>query len=129
MSNCNFLWTDLVVKKIEGAVSKQQVHAILNPVLQEIKDFYRQISRNVMGSPNNAVIAMAILRWTLCSLRPLSIEELKEAVRWDIGEDPNQLEKTAGSTCGNLIYIDAEFRDQAAHQTVRGGFFSSTPGI
>jgi hypothetical protein len=130
MSNGNFLWTNLVVKKIEDAVSKEQVHTILNSVPKEMEDLYRQISRNVMTeSPSNAIIARAILRWTLCSLRPLFVEELKEALRLDIGESLSQLEKTAGPICGNLIYVDAESRVQAAHQTARDFFFRQHDGF
>lgn len=41
MSNGNFLWTDLVVKRIENAVSKEKVHAILNLVPKEMDHLYR----------------------------------------------------------------------------------------
>lgn len=75
-----------------------------------------------MASPETASTAKAILRWTLCSLRPLSVDELREALRLDIGESLNQLDKTAGEICGNLC-VDSDLRVQATHQTVRDFFF------
>ncbi|PGH17277.1 hypothetical protein AJ79_01160 [Helicocarpus griseus UAMH5409] len=122
-SNGNFLWTNLVVKKIEDAVSKEQVRVILDSVPEEIDDLYRQISTSVMATSQNSRIAKAMLRWTLCSLRPLLVEELKDILKLDTGETLHELEKTAGSICGNLIYVDSESRIQAAHQTVREFFF------
>lgn len=122
MSNANFLWTDLVVKKIEDAVSKEQVHNILNSVPKEMDQLYREITSSVMASSDNASIAKAILKWTLCSLRPLSVDELREALKLDIGVSLNQLDKTAGSICGNLVYVDSDSRVQATHQTVREFF-------
>ncbi|KAK3939301.1 NACHT and WD domain protein [Diplogelasinospora grovesii] len=123
MSNGNFLWTALMVKKIENAVSKEQVHAILNSVPREIGGLYTDIFRNVIAAQDNIDIARAILRWTLCTLRPLSVDELKEALRLDIGMSPYQLEMTAGPICGHLVRVDADFRVRAAHQTVREFLF------
>ncbi|KAK4222958.1 hypothetical protein QBC38DRAFT_488688 [Podospora fimiseda] len=123
LSNGNFLWTSLVVKKIEDAVSKEQVQSILISVPSEIDDLYTHIFKHVMAVPENFKIAQAILRWTLCALRPLSVEELKEALRFDIGESLHQLEKTVGSICGHLVRVDPESRIRAAHQTVREFLF------
>lgn len=128
MSNGNFLWTDLVVKRIENAVSQEQVNNILNSVPKEMDELYREITTSIMASPETGFIAKAILRWTLCPLRPLFVDELREALRLDIGENLNQLDKTAGAICGNLIYVDGDSRVQATHQTVRDFFFNHTKG-
>ncbi|KAL2280910.1 hypothetical protein FJTKL_12218 [Diaporthe vaccinii] len=128
MSNGNFLWTDLVVKRIENAVSQEQVHNILNSVPKEMDELYREISTSIMASPDTGFIAKAILRWALCSLRPLFINELREALRLDIVENLNQLDKTAGTICGNLVYVDGDSRVQATHQTVRDFFFGRSKG-
>ena len=122
-SNGNFLWTALVVKELEDALSQEQVREILNSVPKEIGNLYSQILRNVMATPRNGTIAKAILRWTLCASRPLLVEELKEALKLDIGETLSQLDKTIGSICGNLVSVDTESRVKIAHQTVREFFF------
>lgn len=122
-SNGNFLWTALVIKELEEAVSKEQVRDILASVPKEIGNLYSQILRNVMATSRNGDIAKAILRWTLCASRPLLVEELKEALRLDIGETLIQLDKTIGSICGNLVTVDTESRVKIAHQTVREFLF------
>lgn len=122
-SNGNFLWTALVVKELEDAVSKEQVRDILTSVPKEIGNLYSQILRNVMATSRNSTIAKAILRWTLCASRPLLVEELKEALKLDIGETLSQFDKTIGSICGNLVSVDTESRVKIAHHTVREFFF------
>ena len=124
-SNGNFLWTSLVVKELEEAVSKEQVQNILTSVPKEIGELYRQILHNVMASSRNGIIAKAILRWTLCASRPLLVEELREALRLDVGETLSVLKKTASSICGNLVSIDTESRVKIAHQTVREFLFQT----
>jgi hypothetical protein len=122
-SNGNFLWTSLVVKGLEDAVSREEVNDIQISIPQKISDSYAQIVSNIMAEPRNRLLAKAILRWTLCASRPLLVEELKEALRLDIGETLIQLEKSIYFICGNLVFIDTESRVQIAHQTVREFFF------
>lgn len=124
MSNGNFLWTSLVMKKLEEAVSKEEVQRILNSVPTEIGDLYRHIMIKIMAAPTKN-IARAIIRWTLCSFRPLSVDELKGALKFDVDETLSQLEKTAGSICGHLVSIDTESKVKIAHQTVREFLFEN----
>jgi hypothetical protein len=84
----------------------------------EMDDLYARILDRLMVTPRNVHLAKAILRWTVCAARPLLVEELKEAIKLDIHEVPYSLEKTAGSICGNLVYVDKQQRVQIAHQTV-----------
>ncbi|RAL05419.1 uncharacterized protein BO80DRAFT_499067 [Aspergillus ibericus CBS 121593] len=118
-SNGNFLWTQLVVNKILDAVTAEQVSDILVSSPDEINELYASILRKVMSTPETGEIARGILRWTLCAFRPLHVDELQEALKLDIGKTLNQLGKTIGSICGNLITVDAKSRVMVAHQTVR----------
>lgn len=122
-SDGNFLWTALVVKELEEAVSEEQVREILTSVPKEVGNLYSQILRNVMATSRSGGIAKAILRWTLCASRPLLVEELKEALKLDIGETLSQLDKTISSICGNLVTVDTESKVKIAHQTVREFLF------
>ncbi len=118
-SNGNFLWTRLVVKELEEAMSEQRVHEILQSVPKEMDELYTRILRNLISTPRNTKLVTAILRWVICASRPLTVEELKEALKLDIGETLPQLEKTTSSICGNLVYVDSQLRVRPAHQTVR----------
>jgi len=118
-SNGNFLWTCLVVKELEEAVSEHQVHEILQSVPKEMDELYTRILKNLMSTPRNTKLLTAILRWVICASRPLTVEELKEALKLDIGESLPQFEKTVSLICGNLVYVDSQLRVRPAHQTVR----------
>ena len=118
-SNGNFLWTRLVVNELEEAMSEQRVLEILQSVPKEMDELYTRILRNLTSTPQNTRLVTAILRWIICASRPLTVEELKEALRLDIGEVLPQLQKTASSICGNLVVVDSQLKVRPAHQTVR----------
>ena len=117
-SNGNFLWTTLVVRELEEAISEQRVQDILESVPEEINELYARIFKQLMVSPREAKVVATILRWIVCASRPLTVEELKEALRLEIQEVFPQLEKTVSAICGNLVYIDRQMQVCLAHQTV-----------
>ena len=118
-SNGNFLWTYLVLQELADTLSVQQAYEVLDSVPNGMYGLYSRILEALMNNPRNRDIAKAILRWTVCSSRPLTIDELKEALRLDINVTLPRLELTLGSTTGNLVYVDGDNKAQLAHQTVR----------
>ncbi|KAL9133197.1 MAG: hypothetical protein Q9175_005628 [Cornicularia normoerica] len=122
-SNGNFLWTRLVVKELEEAYSEQRVREVLQSVPKGMDELYSRILANLLATPRNTELVMAILRWCVCAARPLSVDELREALRLDIGEVLPQLEKSAGSICGYLVYVDQQSKVRIAHQTVKEYLF------
>lgn len=122
-SNGNFLWTKLVVKELEEAHSQQRVDEILESVPRGIDQLYSRILTNLIVSRDNSELVMTLLRWVICAARPLTVEELREALRLDIGEVLPQLDRTAGSICGNLIYVDSQSKVRATHHTVQEYLF------
>ena len=118
-SNGNFLWTYLVLQELADTLSVQQAYDVLDSVPNGMDGLYLRILEALMNNTRNRDIAKAILKWTVCSSRPLKIEELKEALRLDIGVTLPRLETTLGTITGNLVYVDGDSRAQLAHQTVR----------
>lgn len=84
-----------------NAVSVEQVHDILVSIPDEIGYLYSHILKKVMSALETKVIAHGILRWSLCVLRPLHVDELQEALKLDIGKTLYQPEKTIGEICEN----------------------------
>jgi len=107
-------------------MSEQRIHEILQSVPREMDELYTRILRNLMSTPSNTEIVTTILRWVICASRPLTVKELKEALRLDIGEVLPLLEKTASSICGNLVYVDSQRKVRPAHQTVREYLYRET---
>ncbi len=118
-SNGNFLWTYLVLQELADTLSVQQAYEVLDSVPNGMDGLYSRILEALMSNPRNRDIAMAILKWTVCSSRPLTIDELREALRLDINVTLPRLELTLGSITGNLVYVDGDNKAQLAHQTVR----------
>jgi WD40 repeat protein len=117
-SNGCFLWAALVLKELETAHSDEQIREILKDVPTEMDELYDHILDGMAEVPRNKRLTKAILRWTVCAARPLTTEELKEALRLDIGETLPRLDKTVGSVCGNLVHVDSQSRVQVIHLTV-----------
>ncbi|KAL8895645.1 MAG: hypothetical protein Q9192_003517 [Flavoplaca navasiana] len=118
-SNGCFLWVVLVLKELETTHSEQQIQEVLDGVPSEMDSLYTRILETMAMMPRNRKLAQAILRWTICAVRPLTVDELKEAIRLDLGEVVPRLERTVESVCGHLVYIDRNSRVQIIHQTVR----------
>lgn len=117
-SNGSFLWVALVLKELDTH-REQQIRDVLMHVPSEMDDRYSRILKSLEAVPKHQELAKANLRWTVCAARPLTLEELKEALRLDIGHDVHGLESVISSICGNLVYVNKEMRVQVVRQTVR----------
>lgn len=118
-SNGCFLWVALVLKELETTHSEQQIQEVLDSVPSEMDNLYTRILETMAMIPRNKKLAQTILRWTVCAVRPLTVEELKETIRLDLGEVVPRLERTVESVCGHLVHVDRNSRVQIIHQTVR----------
>ena len=118
-SNGCILWIALVLKELESTHSEQQIQEVLDSVPSEMDSLYTRILDTMAMIPRNRKLAQAILRWTVCAVRPLRVEELKEAIRLDLDEVVPRLERTVETVCGHLVHIDRNSRVQIIHQTVR----------
>jgi WD40 repeat protein len=118
-SNGSFLWVALVLKELETTHGENQIQDLINGVPNGMDDLYKKILNKIASDRKNKNIAKAILRWVVCAIRPLTTDELTEALRLDIQETFRTFEKIVGSLCGHLVYVDAKKRVQVIHQTVR----------
>ncbi|KAL8787816.1 MAG: hypothetical protein Q9213_002003 [Squamulea squamosa] len=118
-SNGCFLWVALVLKELETTHSEQQIQEVLDSVPSEMDSLYTRILDTMALIPRNRKLAQAILRWTVCAVRPLTVQELKEAIRFDLEEVVPRLERTVESVCGNLVHVGRNSRVHIVHQTVR----------
>ncbi|KAI4105006.1 MAG: hypothetical protein LQ339_003623 [Xanthoria mediterranea] len=114
-----FLWVALVLKELETTHSEQQIQEVLDSVPSEMDNLYMRILDTMAIVPRNRKLAQAILRWTVCAMRQLTVEELKETIRLDVGEVVPRLERAVESICGHLVHVDRNSRVQIIHQTVR----------
>ena len=122
-SNGNFLWSSLLVKELEDSFSQERIVKILRSVPKAIDDLYSRIVRTITAGNSSAEVAKSIIKvGCLCS-RPLTVDELREALALDIKQTVTQLRKTAGAICGHLVYIDSRDRLHLKQQTVKDCLF------
>jgi hypothetical protein len=118
-SGC-FLWVKLVLVELEGAWGQHQIEMVLEEVPVDMDPLYtRALSNMARKPPRTKVLAKAILTWTMCATRPLTVFELQSALKFDIGDTIEALQKAVGSLCGQLVYVDKHSRIQMVHQTAR----------
>lgn len=113
-SNGIFLWVSLMVERLEDIYSVEDVREVLREVPSEMDELYSRITESILASPDRD-LARCLLKWVVCSPRPLAIGELTEAVKLEtsvtLAASPGQLE----ATTGHLVFVESESRVYIAH--------------
>ncbi|KAK4197921.1 hypothetical protein QBC40DRAFT_99201 [Triangularia verruculosa] len=115
-SNGIFLWASLIMTRLDDAHSIEAMRNTLMQVPKEMSGMYNGILKNIVESPN-AELAQCILTWVVCARKPLTTDELREAVRLDINQTLRTSDRFA-QICGNMITVDNNYV-QVMHQTVK----------
>ena len=109
-SGC-FLWVKLVLKELEGAWGQHQIETVLEEVPVDMDPLYTRSLALMASKPvRTKELAKAILTWTMCATRPLSLMELQYALKLDIGDNIEELAKAVASLCCQLVYVDKHFK-------------------
>jgi WD40 repeat protein len=122
-----FLWVRLVIAKLEDCYFSEEIEAALENVPNELDEIYSQnleaMSSDLQSGkpiPPKSRLAKTILTWTICATRPLSVEELRSAIKIELESDViRDLGASIASLCGNLVYVDKQGLVQIVHQTAR----------
>lgn len=118
-SDGSFLWARLVVQELEHTWSEEAIEDVLHEVPADMNLLYMRALENMSRMSRATKLAKAILKWTVCALRPLTISEMQSALKLDIGETVCNLNRSISSICGQLVFVDQRSRIQLVHQTVR----------
>lgn len=114
-----FLWAQLVVKELLQVQTIAQAERVLQTNPSDMDDLYIRIVRDISQAKFNHELVKFILTAATCSGRPLSMDELREAIAIDINDTVGDIERSIGDFCGNLVYVDTMKRLQLVHVTVR----------
>lgn len=119
-SNGCFLWTVLVMQQLQDVYSSEETEKVLEEIPQEMEPLYHRNLQIMSNNHRTKRLAMTILRWTVCAIRPLTVDELKDAIKLDISDTVTRdLERSISSLCGQLVYVDRYSRVQIVHQTAK----------
>jgi WD40 repeat protein len=115
-----FLWTSLVMYQLQDVYSLEETQSVLEEVPQEMEPLYthnlEMMSKNVRAKR----LAKSVLTWTVCATRALTLDELKEAIKFDINDIMSRdLERSIPSLCGQFVYVNKHHQVQIVHDTAR----------
>jgi hypothetical protein len=122
-SNGSFLWTNLMLKELADQWTGDDVDSVITNVPDGMQHLYARILRKIASS-QHADLAKAILRWTICSTRPLSVGELRIAVRLDVDRTLKRTAQAIESICQPLVRITKNNTIEVVHDTVRDYLFN-----
>ena len=114
-----FLWVTLVLQELGQVHMLSEVRDILDSVPSNMNGLYQRILNSMSEAPYGKALTKAILVWTVCAARPLKTVELRDALKLDLKQGIDSLERSIISSCGQLVYVDAQLRVQMVHQTAR----------
>ena len=118
-SGGSFLWVGLVVHELEQTWSEEAIEEVLTEIPADMNLWYTRTLEKISKVGRTMKLARAILKWTLCASRPLTLSEMQCALKLDIGEMIHSLDRSISSVCGQLVFVDQQSRVQIIHQTAR----------
>ncbi|KAL9136204.1 MAG: hypothetical protein Q9175_002593 [Cornicularia normoerica] len=115
-----FLWVSLILQELRRAHTSSEIRQVLEEVPSDMNSLYSRILDSMSKAPPyGKVLARAILTWAVCSSRPLTTDELYQALQIDIKDRIDNIKASIESRCGQFVYVDAQSRVQMVHQTAR----------
>lgn len=122
-----FLWVSLILQELRQAHTSTEIRQVLEDVPSDMNELYSRILDSMSRAPYyGRALAKAILAWVVCSSRPLTTDELYEAIQIDMRDKLDDITLSIRSRCGQFVYIDAQSRVQMIHQTARDFLLSSS---
>ncbi|KAL2264512.1 hypothetical protein VTJ83DRAFT_7022 [Remersonia thermophila] len=118
-SNGSFLWTSLVLERMAFVYGSEQLSEVLDETPPEMEALYHNILSSMSRILVGKDLAKAILAWATCSIRPLTTDELSEALHLDMKAKLENLRGNISTLCGQLVCIDANGQVRMVHETAR----------
>lgn len=93
-----FLWIRLAHNRLSKSESPSNLRSIIKNLPIGLEQAYERDFKNILAlDPQRRERAVEILRWTLFSLRPLTVAQLLEALLIDLKRDRNPAYEQSGS--------------------------------
>ncbi|KAK5990317.1 Protein SERAC1-like protein [Cladobotryum mycophilum] len=118
-SSGSFIWVRLVLQELETAFTDDDVEDILNEVPDDLHRIYERILVSIETNKRRARVAKSILFFVALAIRPMTTEELRQAVQLHIGQTLLKIDQIITVACGQLVAIDQGGRVHMIHETAR----------
>ncbi|RYP35688.1 hypothetical protein DL767_003709 [Monosporascus sp. MG133] len=123
-SSGSFLWVRLILQEFENAWTQEAMEAVLEEIPADLYKMYTRMVQAIEADKRKLVLAKSILAWVVLSSRPLTLDELRCAVKLDINQTLQNMEKAVPSICGQLVSIGQGNKVHMIHETAREYFLS-----
>lgn len=118
-SSGTFLWVAKTVDALEQEEVIADVLAAVDASAHSLSALYDNIMNQMARMKTSQMhIAKAMLGWTTCAARPLSLAELAVVLKAKFGT-LTDVSSTVKNLCGQLLGVDKQQRVQANHMTVQ----------
>lgn len=114
-----FLWVRLVLHELGQVHTSAETRQVLNEVPSDMDELYSRALDSMSEAQYGKPLIKAILTWTVCSARPLTVHEMHYALQLDINDSFDSIQKSIKTGCNQLVYVDAQSQVQIIHQTAR----------
>jgi hypothetical protein len=118
-SKGSFLWTHLVLDELSTAFSQEEIKHVLEEVPRGMEPLYHRTLETMALAARGKALAKAILAWTTCATRPLTLKELECALEIDLHDRFPRLADAIRTLCGQLVTVDKYGKVQIVHETAR----------
>ncbi|EKG17144.1 hypothetical protein MPH_05598 [Macrophomina phaseolina MS6] len=116
----NFLWARLILEDILNCHTQESIQESLDQIPTDMDRLYQRMELAITSSLRQSEVrlAKALLQWTICSRKSLSLAELAQALAEDF---PGilDLKLTIQDVCGQFVRVEPNGKVAMLHQTAR----------
>ncbi|KAI0552310.1 hypothetical protein F4679DRAFT_535245 [Xylaria curta] len=128
-SEGNFLWVKLVLEELMGCHTEEKIREVLDDIPSDMTLMFRRMEKHMLKSTRKSDMTLikALLEWSTCAQRPLSLKELSQALQPEFSGFLD-LKRTIQETCGQFVQVDEYDKVTLLHHTTREYFVQSSEG-
>ncbi|KAI8948085.1 hypothetical protein F4801DRAFT_592075 [Xylaria longipes] len=126
-SEGNFLWAKLVLEEMISCHTEEKIREVLDDIPSDMTLMFRRMEKHMLKSirQSDMPLVRALLEWSTCAQRPLSLKELSQALHPQFSGFLD-LKRTVQETCGQFVQVDEYDKVTLLHHTTREYFTQSS---
>lgn len=116
-SSGSFLWARLVLQEFETTWSEEAMERMLDEIPPGLFELYARMAKLLEVDQRKMLLAKPLLTWIALASRPLTVEELRCAIRLDVQQTLQNVARAVPDLCGQLAFVDQDGRAHLIHET------------
>ncbi|KAK7949341.1 NACHT and WD domain protein, partial [Apiospora aurea] len=128
-SGGSFLWIVLVMQKLRDVVTTEEVHDVLDRVPDQMSELYTSNIRRLESGQSYQAdeIVKHIITWAICSMKTLTVDEMKDVIKIGLGTTVvRDLKVHLPYLSGQFLDVDKQSNIRVVHETARAFLTMST---